>query len=1341
MAVDFPTLTSIAPYGARGRAAADVLPTDLVAEELGDGLQRWSTVARASQSRAGIAGAVFRIPSPNELGLPGKAGEWTAKTLLRYVGALEDRLMPRPGVCDVSATGEVADAPLKEGAFPRDGRVLLLLHGTFSNPVGAFADLLASPAFPSLHARYDRVLALRHHTVATSPMLNVAQLLQVADGSGAVLDLVSHSRGGLVGDLICAAGQLSKAKVQSAYGSDHHLVAKDFEPLYGAHLPAVRRFVRVACPAGGTPLIGEGTRLHGFLSLVTWLIEKGAQALEGTTGIPVLQEMVAFARAVLLTTVASTEDPRALPGLASMDVDGGLVRLLSSLVDRETSLFDVQGQYGGRLDPTRWFVDLLHGTGRQLFARNDVIVPTASMLRGVRRQHHRVHLEDRIWHLRYFSRPAVAGEILGHLTGAAVRSRGAAAEGSAGKLLLIPASHGWRDGCIDPAYVPLVQELTDAGWEVEPLLWDAGAPLGEIGRPDAIVAHLDGAAVAEHVLRAHPDVPVVVLGRVVPRPDPATTERRIAGSCEEESVVVGLFHGDRRWALPGSPATCVSQPGVGAAVATLLRGRPPALRTGEPRTFVLGSQAAGPQADRYLLAWSAAEAADRSEDAVRLEVHWGGMRELPGKGYAVVAFRYAGDPLDGPLLDLRSHGLDEVAAAGLLPDALGATWSRGPVFVGGLGTASTLTGALLEGAVRKVVTHALFEGHATIGLHVPGLSGADELGPRAAAEAVIRGALEAERRRAELDVGSPLRRLLLVERREGLAGEVLRTAIRLAEPGELGRDVVVRPDLVKANGYYGDAPDSSDLGTYENVRVVWKNPKEQDDDERRFEIRVEGRSEVLNRRRAFRDAAPSASPGDVRTATQLLVPTMARSILDGPLQLELPDPLRHYPWERLDLTGDPVALRFGLLRAWTVPEPHEECRTPHRVDRRPPNPGRQALVIGNPEGAMLPQAEVEARQVAAVLERFGYDVTLLVGADGETNLRTLVSRPWRVIHIAAHGDEHGIIDIGPGERGLSEADVRHLEGDGVPALLFLSCCWSDRLDVESFATAAQQRGVRTLVATGWPVDDRAARAFTERLYHELLGGERLGPATVTARRAARRVGDHLATWAAYRVYGEPGFRVDLGGGRLVFEVERLVTQQDVLGALTTVTGQLRSGDRDPAETLVPALVQTDLWKRWPEARYRMALLWVDLTYAQDPVAAVRKALDLLGDPRSEPYAGLNHLTAQAKLAWNLSRLTDVDDAEARSRITALAAVASDIRTTILHALATGDFGRVPVDLARVERWAFAGSGDPPDLSSESASVWRYARASIAAVRGEPLEPDVLGLAQMDAEHLAWLVAR
>ena len=38
----------------------------------------------------------------------------------------------------------------------------------------------------------------------------------------------------------------------------------------------------------------------------------------------------------------------------------------------------------------------------------------------------------------------------------------------------------------------------------------------------------------------------------------------------------------------------------------------------------------------------------------------------------------------------------------------------------------------------------------------------------------------------------------------------------------------------------------------------------------------------------------------------------------------------------------------------------------------------------------------------------------------------------------------------------------------------------------------------------------------------------------------------------------------------------------------------------------------------------------------------RKALDLLGDPRSEPYAGLNHLTAQAKRLDLPTRMAKAD---------------------------------------------------------------------------------------------------
>lgn len=86
----------------------------------------------------------------------------------------------------------------------RGGTALLFLHGTTAQSNTAF-DRLPTETLTELGRRYGgRVLAFDHFTISETPHENVEwlaqQLGELAEGSGPLtLDVVSHSRGGLVG--------------------------------------------------------------------------------------------------------------------------------------------------------------------------------------------------------------------------------------------------------------------------------------------------------------------------------------------------------------------------------------------------------------------------------------------------------------------------------------------------------------------------------------------------------------------------------------------------------------------------------------------------------------------------------------------------------------------------------------------------------------------------------------------------------------------------------------------------------------------------------------------------------------------------------------------------------------------------------------------------------------------------------------------------------------------------------------------------------------------------------------------------------------------------------------
>ena len=95
---------------------------------------------------------------------------------------------------------------LSEVRLPAGGapRILLFVHGTFSSTVGGFGSLTTDAGTEFLERAiesYDAVIGFDHRTLSVDPLANASALLKhlsVPRADGAVVDVISHSRGGLV---------------------------------------------------------------------------------------------------------------------------------------------------------------------------------------------------------------------------------------------------------------------------------------------------------------------------------------------------------------------------------------------------------------------------------------------------------------------------------------------------------------------------------------------------------------------------------------------------------------------------------------------------------------------------------------------------------------------------------------------------------------------------------------------------------------------------------------------------------------------------------------------------------------------------------------------------------------------------------------------------------------------------------------------------------------------------------------------------------------------------------------------------------------------------------------
>lgn len=368
-----------------------------------DGGEGWEIDARpparsgTSSGTRGWLGLGIKVLEFFGVDLKGKAA-------VALGGKLEEKLLKgnAPGLYRVSLGDSFGLAPVAENETLPAEPILVFIHGTASSGQGSFGKLwegaAGAAARQALKARYgERVYALEHRSLTVSPIENALALARRLP-KHAQVHLVSHSRGGLVGELLClgerdkrddplradwlkqlfaadrtVAEQLGLSPLRpeavaardAAYDADREMLV-ELLALLDTKAVKIRRFVRVACPARGTTLASG--RLDRWLSVLDHL---GGNGLLGD------------AADFLLAVVKERTDPRTLPGLEAMMPGSALTRLLQhpSLIttaDLSVIAGDIEGDslWGQiKLLATDWFYGADH----------DLVVNTGSMYGGLRR--------------------------------------------------------------------------------------------------------------------------------------------------------------------------------------------------------------------------------------------------------------------------------------------------------------------------------------------------------------------------------------------------------------------------------------------------------------------------------------------------------------------------------------------------------------------------------------------------------------------------------------------------------------------------------------------------------------------------------------------------------------------------------------------------------------------------------------------------------------------------------------------------------------------------------------------------------------------------------------------
>jgi len=305
--------------------------------------------------------------------------------------------------------------PLKDSGLKLDlvpaaadgGPLLVLMHGTFVETVSTFGKLWAlhPQRVRDLFTHYgDRVYALDHPTLGASPFANAMTLVRTLP-HGARLHLVTHSRGGLVAEVLARlAGQRQIGAADFAFfaGAQYTAQRNELQLLHEEIVARdihVDRVVRVACPARGTLLASR--RFDAYLSVLEWTLR--------LSGVPALPALVDF----LAEVARRRADPGLLPGLAAMIPDSPLVQWLNTAGsaiagDLRVVAGDLEGDSVGS-----WLKTLL--ADAFYWTDNDIVVQTRSMYGGSPRAAGASFLLDqggKVNHFSYFVNERTVGAVV-----------------------------------------------------------------------------------------------------------------------------------------------------------------------------------------------------------------------------------------------------------------------------------------------------------------------------------------------------------------------------------------------------------------------------------------------------------------------------------------------------------------------------------------------------------------------------------------------------------------------------------------------------------------------------------------------------------------------------------------------------------------------------------------------------------------------------------------------------------------------------------------------------------------------------------------------------------------
>jgi tetratricopeptide (TPR) repeat protein len=354
----------------------EVFPEATLQQRSIDGAFHVPTVLKTPESQRGIVGdialKVLNVFTKKEIGKETKAiaSNLEKKQLENYSGLYR------------------IDSDFKFQKFEPDQTnkpYLIFLHGTSSSTKGSFGELVNSELWKYIYQNYgNNVLAFQHESLTKSPLLNAYELIK-AFPSNIALDIISHSRGGLIGDILCRYSNTD----ENNRGFDQDEIAylkklnreDDLEKieLIRTELKnkkfSVNKFIRVACPASGTTLASK--RLDNFFNVTFNLIGYG-------TGIAA-NPFYSIFKDLTACVIDGKNNVDVLPGIEAMNPDSAFIKVLNSpntkaVIDRPLIVISGNCKLKANLKA------LIVIASKLFYLRdNDLVVNTRSMYQGARR--------------------------------------------------------------------------------------------------------------------------------------------------------------------------------------------------------------------------------------------------------------------------------------------------------------------------------------------------------------------------------------------------------------------------------------------------------------------------------------------------------------------------------------------------------------------------------------------------------------------------------------------------------------------------------------------------------------------------------------------------------------------------------------------------------------------------------------------------------------------------------------------------------------------------------------------------------------------------------------------